>query len=617
MNRLIPILVCLACCTAALAQQPAIELRMTPQVLEPGEAIVAQIVCTNIADPEAPTFDAPDGIEVTLDNPNPQVFSSTSIINGKMSQTQTYTYVMRLTAKKVGTWDVGPFRVKAGGQTYQTGPARVVVRKPPPETAKAKGDSLVYVEVEVEPKSLYVSEVCTAVLRIGFRRLTFNGRPVDADLLASTLDQRGSQLNIFSGTFAGRKYSAADKQFPEKSGQRHTYVEYTLTTPVRAEQAGDLVIGPVFVKVNYPTELARDVFGNLSVRNTEKVTARAEAVSVRVKTPPVEGRPDSYNGAIGRFNMYVSAAPTRVPQGQPITLSIEIAGEPLAGVSGPDLAAQPELASRFDFQQEELAGELERGVKVFRRAIFPRQQGEQTIPPIAWSFFDTKTEKYVTVTSEAIPVVVDPPSSDARPLVLSGVVPPADDETKLTVIAGGISPNYADASALLADQRFALGPGGYAILGATPLAYATIALLTRRRARLRGDVRYARKTRALSRAEGQVRRALRLKPKVETSKTEMGTRADGRAAQLHGLAAALAGFVGDRCGLGTGVLTPAEVRDALLARGADEEVVKPIVAFLESSETLRYAPGTAEELDPQSAADKVREWLAQIERATR
>ncbi len=585
---------------SAPAQQPGVQLRYTPQVLEPGESVFLQLVCTNIGKPELPKIESVEGVELVLDNPVPQTLMQTQIVNGRSNSVEIYTYLLRMTAKKVGRWTIGPVIVEAGGATYQTEQIPVTVQEPI-KTKQKQGDARIYASVSVTPETIYLSEVCVARLTIGYRKLVHEGRTVDADMIAATLDVKGSNLSVFAESVLQRAYTSTERTLIDSQGRRYAYLEYTIERRIRADEEGDLSIGPVFVKVNYPTALRRDVFGQLSVSSSQRETANADAVTIRVKAPPRRGRPASYVGAIGRYQMQVTATPTRVQQGQPVTLSIAISGEPLAGAAGPNLSAQPELASRFEYQRDELVGDIDQNAKVFRRAIFPKQAGEQTIPPIEWSYFDTRAEKYVTLTSEPIPIVVDRAGAEDRPSIALSLEPEKTEETTLTVLTGGISPNYPVAS-LLADQRFAPGAVTYGALAGAPIAYAALLLVARRRDRLRSDSGYARRSRALGRAESQLRAAL--------------NQAD-RAAQLGGLAEALSAYVADRCALGTGTLTPGEVADALRKRGVEAGLVDELHRLLESCEMVRFAPGGAGAIDPAEAAGRIRGWMRRIEQATR
>ncbi|MGB2985089.1 MAG: BatD family protein, partial [Phycisphaerae bacterium] len=432
----------------------------------------------------------------------------------------------------------------------------------------------------------------------GIRKVEIGGRIFNMDLLRDVLDQRASQLSVF----ADGRVRRTETWLTDSNGGRHRYEVFRVTKEVRAEEVGDALVGPVFLKVNYPTAVRRGFFGSTEVTRVRKETARAEVITIEVKAPPEEGRPADYTGAIGKFTIKVSAKPTHVEQGQPVTLTIAIEGVPLEGVAGPDLTRQPELASRFDYTKDELVGDVERGAKVFRRAIFPKQAGEQTVPPISWSFFDPRQEQYISLASDTINITVDPPSARTTTIVLSDKPDNKPKGTTLTVLTGGISPNFVDAEDVLADQSFALTLPWIASLIASPLAWLVVTATRRHRARLKADVGFARRRRAQREAHARIKLALR----------------NGEAAeQLHGLAKAMTGYLADRFGPEPGTLTPSDVQSLLSANGIEEAMVTQIEDFLERCDASRFAPGTMGALSPSQAATTLRGWIKRIERGTR
>ncbi len=583
----------IASATIVTAQPPGIELQLETRTLELGEAVNVQLVCTNTGAPSTPEAPVNDGLDLKLLNPNPMSSSFTQIINGRASHRTTNTYTMSLIALKEGVYTLGPISVVADGTTYKTEPVTIHVRMTD-TTSTPKGDRFIFAEIEVEPRSLYVTETYTATLTIGIRKVEVGGRTLEMDLLGKVLDQGRSQLSIFPGGDLKR----SGRWLPDSNGDRHRYEVFRITREVRAEEVGETLVGAVFLKANYPTRVRRGFFGGFEVSSARKETARADAVTVQVKGPPEEDRPSNYTGAIGRFTMSVTAKPTRVEQGQPVTLSVAIRGAPLEGVAGPDLARHPELASRFDYTADELVGDREGNAKVFRRAIFPRQVGEQTIPPIQWSYFDTRQERYFTLTSDPIDISVNPPSPTSTSIAMIANPETEPNGTTLTVLAGGIQPNFVDANAVLANQSLTLTGPWIASLVASPLVWLIVTLTTRHRARLKFDISYARRRRAHRDAHARIRRALR---------------SGEPALQMHGLAEALTDYLSNRFDLPSTTLTPGEARELLNTYGIEEGATSDIVEFLETCDAVRYAPSAIGNLSGSKAAHNVRGWIRQIE----
>lgn len=583
--------------SVAAAQQPGIELQLDTRTLELGEAVNVNLVCTNTGVPSTPEAVVPDGLKLELLNSNASSSSFTQIINGRTSHRTTYTFAMSLTAVKEGTYTLGPISLMADGTRFQADPVTITVRKTDMGTG-IRGDRFVFAEIDAQPRSLYVTETFTASLNIGIRKVEIDGQSLNIDLLRQVLDQGQSQLSVFPGGDLKR----TSRWLPDSNGERHRYEIFSITRQIRAEEVGQTLVGPVFLKANYPTRVQRGFFGGYEVTRSRRETARADAIPVEVKGPPEEGRPAGYTGALGWFTMDVTAKPTRVEQGQPVTLSVAIRGAPLEGVAGPDLASHPELASRFDFTTDELVGDSDGKAKVFRRAIFPRQVGDQTIPPISWSYFDTREERYITLTSDPISISVDPPSpTTTMTIATTNESRTEPNGTKLTVLTGGIQPNFVDPDAVLAHQSFTLTGPWIASLVCSPLVWLFVALATWHRARLREDRGFARRRRARREARAAIDRA--------ASRGDTGAR-------MHGLSEAFTRYLSDRFDLPSTTLTPAEVHGLLVRKGLDDAVVRDVVRFLDACDAARYAPGAIEDLSVSQATAKVRAWIRLIEGGT-
>jgi len=572
------------------AQSPAIEWKVDALVVEPGESVDSQLILTNTAPPEAPEAKVPEGVKLQLLNPTPSTMSQTSIVNNKMTQSTTYTYVLRLTGVSEGVHMVGPVVVRAGGRTYTADPITLTVRK----TAAAqgqRGDQFIFVAVDVEPTTLYVSQSYRATLTIGIRKVVINGRRVEMNLL-SIVDGSASELSMFPRS----GWTSSQTILADSAGRRNEYEVFRVSTHVQANEIGTISVGPVFIRANYPLAVRRGFFGE-EVTRSRRESAKAEAVLINVKAPPAEGRPEDFSNAIGHFEMKVDAQPRRLEQGQPVTLTLAFKGAPLGGIAPPDLRRVADLASRFDFTQDELVGDMDGEWKVFRRAIFPKQAGEQTVPSISWSYFDAPTEKYVTLTSEPIAIVVEAPKGGGGPSLSFDLPTRGEQENELTVLTGGISPNYVDPEKTLVSQAFAPGALHAVVAGSMPMAYLAVFILVRRRERRRADAGGTRRRGALKSALAIMHQAAHLGEPGE---------------QMRALAQSVTAYVSDRFGLSSHALTPAEVRSVLTERRIAPELNQAIVAFLEQVDAMRYA-GEPNSATTAGSADRVRQWLMALE----
>lgn len=580
-------------------QNAGCALSVSPTSLEVGEIAEASIVCRNTDVPGLPQLAAPNGLSVQALGSTPSQSSMTQIVNGRRYSERTYTYRLRVIAEQAGKYTLGPFRILAGGSTYATEPVSITVRQATVDPTP-RGDRIAFVQLHVEPRTVYVTQNITAVLTLGIRQVEIGGRTFEFDLLRDVLDQRSSQFGVF-GDPADRTIQSSQQVIVDTTGAAHRYEIFRITKQIRAEEVGDLVIGPVFVRINYPTQLRRSFWGGFEPTAAEGHSARAGTMTVTVKSPPEEGRPASFTGAIGRYVFDVAARPTEVQKGEPITIAARIRGAPLDGVAGPSFSVQAELGGRFDFSADEPIGETEGGARVFRKAVFPKQIGEQTLPRLEWTYFDPSAERYVTLASEPIPIVVNPPSAPTTVVPMAGLVPGAepDQSTRLTLLSGGLSPNIVDPHALLANQAITLKPLSVVAIAGPPVAWLFVLFLVQHRNRLASDPQYARRRRARREALARIELAGR----------------NGRSSDRWSLlASAVTGYVAARFGCPGASLTSAEVRETLATNGVDHETSEAIVRFLESCDAARYTPSGSSGDGVSDAGGQVRRWIDHLEK---
>jgi len=248
-------------------------------------------------------------------------------------------------------------------------------------------------------------------------------------------------------------------------------------------------------------------------------------------------------------------------------------------VPAPPLAEMPALTKHFKVLDEQLAGEVKDGKKVFHQKIRALDEKATEIPALPFVCFDPEADggegRFVTSMSEAIPVTVHASESlSAEDIVVPATLGPARSSL-LTEAADSIRANYSEPDEVLANQVFAPGPGWAALIAVPPFVWLIGWSLRRRSDRLRYDVALAR--RRVARKQGDRRLA------------EAGTAPD--AAGL--VADALLNYVADRANLPSGGLTRLDAVGRLRSDGVPDEVVDEIDGLLSECEAARYGGATS------------------------
>jgi hypothetical protein len=129
-----------------------------------------------------------------------------------------------------------------------------------------------------------------------------------------------------------------------------------------------------------------------------------------VKPLPEQGKPASFQGAVGTFRISAAIDKDKVKQNEPVMLKMVIEGEGnIETITRPKLPAltgfktyDSDTSSKL-FQTANVIG----GVKNFEVVFIPKEEGSSFIPPLEFSYFDPRQEKYVTLRTPNFPIQVE------------------------------------------------------------------------------------------------------------------------------------------------------------------------------------------------------------------
>jgi hypothetical protein len=151
------------------------------------------------------------------------------------------------------------------------------------------------------------------------------------------------------------------------------------------------------------------------------------SANLEIRSLPKEGRPDNFEGAVGKFAFGRTQIPGQWKTGEPQQIGAEIDGE-----GNFNLLKQPTLKSDRDWKSYEGQSSFTAkdvvsftGTSTFRFSQVPRQAGPQQVR-LAFSYFDPDRAAYQTVETppQAIEVTgVDLPPEPAAPVAESAAPP--------------------------------------------------------------------------------------------------------------------------------------------------------------------------------------------------
>ena len=342
-----------------------------------------------------------DGFRV-VGGPNQSV--SNSWINGVRSFTKTYSYF--LTPIKKGKFTIGQASIEIDGDIYKTLPVQIQVSEAVQSSLSPGSPSSVLnddieLNIEVSKSETYLNEPISVEFK-----LLFNPK-----INVTNLGEIDSpEFNNFWSQ--NIKIPRLEIKSTSYKGQRYNYVTWkrALLFP---QKSGNLELLPLTldVTVDVPTN-RRDFFGNVIYTQTSKKVS-SKKKNIKVKEFPSEGKPESFNGAVGKFDVSLFSSKSELKATESFQLELKVNGRGnLKLFSLPDIKV-PSSLEKYDPEfKEDIKSSISgmNGQISNTYTIVPQFQGKYPIPAVEFSYFDPEAKKYVTIkTNESIVDVTEGP----------------------------------------------------------------------------------------------------------------------------------------------------------------------------------------------------------------
>ncbi len=403
----------------AFADSPSVTAVLSNSEIVVGETVELQIKVTGPGDARPPEEISLDGLEIHATGQSRQF----EIHNFATSSSVTYNYT--ILPLRAGRFTIPPQTVRAGGNLLKTPELTLNVADSPSrpsgvrpsrgtQTQSVRASDLVFAELIVPQKTAYVGEIVPVQIRMGFDprvrpRLIEPPEITGQGFTAQKLQESGQS----SETINGRPYDVV-----------------TYKTAIAAARAGKFEVGPVKAKAQVlvprprsaPRSRSRSPFDLFElddpfsdpffsnpfaqIGERREIEIKSEPMALEVKPLPPKA-PTSFSGAIGNFTMTTDAKPNSVQVGDPITVTAAISGRGnFDRVNAPvveDDRGWHKYPPSSKFKQDDEVGIS--GTKTFETVLSPNEK-KQSLPLLAFSYFDPVKEQYVTVRSEPIAISV-------------------------------------------------------------------------------------------------------------------------------------------------------------------------------------------------------------------
>lgn len=390
-------------------------------------------------------------------------------------------------------------------------------------------------------------------------------------------------------------------QRPDGNGRQQAYWQYVFERQFIGSETGHFEFGPARLKGQFITEV--DSAGRPKGKNFYAMT---DVVRVEVRDVPIEGRPPSYAGAIGQFQLAAAIRPSQVRVGDPMTLTLQLHGQgKLDDVQPPDLRAMPDIARHFRVYEPET--ETQPDGRQFIYKLRPLSESVTEFPAVPFSSFDVQRQEFVTVRSAALPIEVEaaeqlaasdiaianwqgqPAQGAAGSDRQRSVGPPRNVDRRVDRSSNSRGPQAGDELAANETSLDALRFDSVdvrrwlSVAGSLVVVYLFLAGVAKwwQRAALNADARHRRL--APRRAKQQLRRAKR------------SVRQPAKYAER--LQTAMIALVADMLGVPASSLTSAEVCRRLEQSAVDEDFVSRLADWFARCDAVRFGAMSDETKD--------------------
>lgn len=503
---------------------------------------------------------------------------STQIINGKSTSQSSFSHTYILTAPEEGSFTIGPASIVINGSNYKSNSVTINVLPPDKDADKSQsGQSAspssaveikntdAFIRAIVSKNRIYEQEgfmvtfkLYTTLDVVNFGRIEF---PEFEGFLVEELDIPSNQ-QLQLEHYNGKNYYTADLRktllFPQRSGK--------MTIPSgRLEMIFSVPSGK---KIS-------SFFGMQEVNVDVKKPMITNPVSIDVTALP-SGKPSSFNGAVGSFTFKSSISTDKISANEPVTIKLEI-----SGTGNQKLIQNPEVEfpTNFELYDPTIDNALTpsangfNGTRTIEYLVIPRYEGDYSIPPIEFSYFDINSRSYKTVKSPTYSLTVlkgDPSKATASSSYVNQQEVRVEQDIRYI---------KTEEPTFINTENFFVGSWRYWVWYIIPFVLLCVFFIVyRKQMKLNANIVLMRNRRANKVAKRRLKRAENYLKKHDKSNF------------YNEVLQALWGYFSDKLSIPGANLTRSNIGAELSRYGVDETLIERFIKILDTCEFARYAP---------------------------
>lgn len=523
----------------------------------------------------------------------PNQSTSMSWVNGKTSANISYSYI--LMAVKEGSFTIPAAEVTIDDKKYQSNTIEINVSKganvqnnPNSNNAtvtKNSGD--LFIKSSVNKTTVYQGEHLVATYQL------FTKINIAANEMVKNADLNG---------FWSQEINIGQAQWTQEiiNGERWNIATIRKIV-LFPQRSGELEIDPL--EMRFITQ--KRVSGGQSIFDQffgqvveEEHIVKSKPIKIKVLPHPTP-KPDGFINAVGQLKMTTDVSANEVKANEAINIKVTI-----SGTGNLPLIDNPQInfPKEFEIYDPKITDNTKTsnagvsGGKEYNYLVIPRYQGDFTIDPIIFSYFNPSTKKYETIKSN--PTVLKINKGDGTE---NNVTYTAAGKEDIKILGEDIRYIHTDTPQFVLNANNLYNTWKfYSLLLLAPLLFIIAFIIRNKTRAANSDI-----------ARVKSKKAGRLAAKLLSS-AKKSLAANDKNAFYEATSKALFGYVGDKLNIAVADLTQENIKSSLAAKDVDDNIINSLIETIDLCDMARFAPVPVSE---QEVYDKAENIIQQIEKA--
>jgi hypothetical protein len=520
-----------------------------------------------------------------LMGPQTSYSSSTQIINGKISQETSYSYVYYLQAMNPGKYVIPPATFKYKNKDFKSDSLYIEVIKNASSrqvntntntntnqpsgreqiTADVGNRSDIFIKLTLSRNEVYLGEHIIASIKL-YTKVNLSG-----------LNE--VKFPAFNGFLKENLETPPLSSLQRENVDGEIYgtgiVQQFLLYP---QISGEITIDPVEITALLQQKSGQtDPFFGDFFASYQTIPKALASQPVKIKVKPLPGnKPDDFSGIVGNIAMNATVNKDTINVNDALTFKITIKGSgnlklaatPLLKLS-PDIEVyDPKITDNLTNNANGSAGQ-----KTFEYLLIPRHYGAFTIPSVTYTYFNSAKKEYEKLTTKEFRFYARKGADQGAVTVYGGV---SKEEVKY--VGKDIRFIKTDTKSLKMSDQILVSKHSFAtVYGFALILFFGILFIRREQVRRNSDLSIVRNRKAAKIAGKRLQKASSF---LNSGGDEF----------YEEILKALWGYLSDKLSIPVSELTRNNAIDLLKVKGIDEDLINNLSTILDKCEYARFSP---------------------------